>query len=160
MAWVTMDDRFPENEKVAPLTAHAFRLHVTAICHSNRNLTDGRVSPASLRVLLTSSSATTKHVAELVSAGLWNAIDDGHEIHDYLAWNKSRSTIEQQRATAAERKRRQREREDTDLNVTRDNHRDSSHKSPNVTPLVTRDGTRESRTPPPHHTNTTPQRFI
>src|SRR5689334_2206511 len=38
VSYVTMDDRFPENPKVAALSAPAFRLFVTAVCYSNRNL--------------------------------------------------------------------------------------------------------------------------
>jgi hypothetical protein len=109
--WSKIDDGFTEHAKVAPLSAVAFRLHVSAIVHANRNLTDGMISPQALRVLLAGSVAAGKHVTELVDANLWDEVEgavDTYAIHDFLEYNPSREKVLADRLAAAERKRRSR----------------------------------------------------
>jgi hypothetical protein len=89
MTWAKLDDRFPEHPKVASLTDGAFRLHVTALCYVARNLTDGEISPAVLRLL----RGSPRRAAELVAAGVWDATESAWAIHDYLDYNPSREEV-------------------------------------------------------------------
>jgi hypothetical protein len=103
MAWVKVDDGFPNNAKVEPLSDRAFRLHVAGMCYSARNLTDGILSPRSVTILRAETKATNKHAAELISAGLWDVIDDGYSIHDYLEYNPTREKVLAERVKARQR---------------------------------------------------------
>ena len=91
MTWVKMDDRLPEHPKVIGLSDKAFRLYVTSICFSSANTTDGEIPRAALARL----AGTPKLAGELVAGGLWDTTSrDGWAVHDYLAYNRSKVTIE------------------------------------------------------------------
>jgi hypothetical protein len=113
MTWAKVDDGFPEHPKVEPLTDRAFRLHVTALCYCNRNLTDGVLTSKAVRAMCAATKARKKHVDELVFQSLWGALDDGFNIHDYLEWNPSSMEVKNRRAEARERMAAIRERERT-----------------------------------------------
>jgi hypothetical protein len=49
------------------------------------------------------------HVKELEDAGLWNRMNTGWEINDYLKYNPSAEKIKAERKAAAERQARSRE---------------------------------------------------
>lgn len=93
MSWARLDDSFPEHPKVVDLTPEAFRLCITAICYSARNLTDGVLKQAWLR-----TNAPKKLATELAAAGLWDEHPLGYVIHDYLEFNPSRDKVVAERA--------------------------------------------------------------
>ena len=124
MPWVKLDDNFPSNDKVLSVGADAFRLYVEGLCHCARNLTDGVVTAHALRRLWEPSSA-----AELVTARLWTASDDGYEINDYLEFNPSREQVEAQREAARERQSRLRSQRESRRDIQRDYTRDSRRES-------------------------------
>lgn len=101
MPWIAIDDHFPLHRKVARLSDPAFRLHVSAICWANRNLTDGAVPSADLPDIAPRLRRREGLAAELVDAGLWKTDGDGWIIHDYLDYQPSKTTVEQM--TAAKR---------------------------------------------------------
>lgn len=86
--WLRIDDVFPEHPKIIGLTDKAFRMHLTGMCYAARYQTDGSV-PKGI-----ASRWGTATVRELVSAGLWEAVGDAYEIHDYLDYNPSRVEID------------------------------------------------------------------
>ncbi|MFJ6667463.1 hypothetical protein [Streptomyces sp. NPDC091383] len=102
MPWVKLDDRFPSHRKVALLSDRAFRLHVSAICWCAENLTDGRIADRELALVakIRGIKATAK---VLEDAGLWDRIEGGWEIHDYLDYNPSRDQVLAERKKNAER---------------------------------------------------------
>lgn len=107
MTWVKLDDGFSDHLKVDGLSDGAFRLHVSAMCYCARNLTDGAVERGRpLRLIPRFKQA---FVAELVDAGLWDAVDGGWSIHDYLVYNPSRAKVLAEREAAAERQRKARD---------------------------------------------------
>ena len=86
MAWVRLDDGFPQHPKIAGLSDAAFRAHVTALCYCGRFWTDGQ-----LTVAIASAIVKSKHVlSQLLSAGVWSETPEGYEIHDFLQYNQSR----------------------------------------------------------------------
>jgi len=109
MPWVKLDDRFPSHRKIALLSDRAFRLHVSAICWSSENLTDGRIGDRELPLVahIRGLKATAK---QLEDAGLWDRTDDGWMIHDFLDYNPSREQILAERKKNAARQEKFRQR--------------------------------------------------
>jgi hypothetical protein len=92
MSWLRIDDGFVEHPKVADLSDRAFRLHIAALCYCARNLTDGVLTPRSVKVVCALTTGTRKHVVELRDAGLWIVSGDDWEIKDYLHYNPDAET--------------------------------------------------------------------
>lgn len=109
MPWVKLDDRFPSHRKIALLSDRAFRLHVSAMCWCAENLTDGHISDRELALVanVRGVKATAKQLEE---AGLWDRVDGGWVVHDYLDYNPSRDQVLAERKKNAERQERFRQR--------------------------------------------------
>lgn len=106
MAWVKLDDGFPNNPKVASVSLRARWLHLVAMCYCGRNLTDGALSSRAVRVVVAEADVPRKHVDELHHAGLWDRAADGYLIHDYLEYNPSRDKVLEDRDAAKRRMQR------------------------------------------------------
>lgn len=86
--WAKIDDDLPFNPKVRGVRIPARWTYVSSICYAAHNLTDGFI-PVNVLSLLDG----TKPIAnELVTAGLWEAVKGGWEIHDFLKHNRARAT--------------------------------------------------------------------
>lgn len=109
MPWVRLDDRFPSHRKVATLSDRAFRLHVTAMCWCSENLTEGKILFSELRVIA-HVRGINSIANELVNSKLWDKVDDGWVIHDFLDYNPDREQVEAERARNAARQKAYRER--------------------------------------------------
>lgn len=107
MPWARLDDRFPAHKKVRPLSDAAFRLHVSALCWSAENLTDGKIDGSRLR-FVSDVRQPKKATVELVAALLWHEIPGGWQINDWHEYNPSREEVLARRKADAEKKRRQR----------------------------------------------------
>jgi len=112
MAWVKLDDRFPQHPKILQVSCEAFRLYVTGLCYASLYQTDGKLLAAAI-----GSLAETFHnpgldethppdwIAELVRVGLWDEGESGgkwYVIHDYLDYNLSKENREELAKTKAE----------------------------------------------------------
>ncbi len=141
MTWARLDDQFPDHPKVDPLSDLAFRIHVAAICHSARYLTDGFI--AQERVSRLAPRYKPAAVSELEAAKLWEVVAGGWHIHDYTDFNPSAEEVARTREADRLRKARQRatadrdtangqfvSRRDTYRDTHQDNRRDSA-RSPN-----------------------------
>jgi len=107
MAWIYLDDQMPDHPKVAGISDAAFRLHVSGICYSGRQLTDGLIEADEVPRLVRKFKRAAP--SELVDAGLWLPVGvagstDLYEIHDYLDWNPSREKVLARRQKAKDRK--------------------------------------------------------
>lgn len=73
----------------------ALGLHVLGVCHSDRLRTDGFLSTKALRgvAILADPKRSAELADELVSVGLWEKVDGGWRIHDYLDWQCSAAQI-------------------------------------------------------------------
>lgn len=106
MSWLRIDDNFTENAKVETLNDRAFRLHVSALCFCARNLTDGHLTPKTVRVLAAGINANVNRcVEDLVAAGLWLPTPGGHVINDYLEFNPSGDKVRADRKELSEKRR-------------------------------------------------------
>ena len=108
MGWVRIDDNFADHPKIIALTDTAFRLFITGLCYSNRQLTDG-VIPYQI-VSAWVGDNPEKPSDELEDQGLWERVDKGFYIRSYTEYQPSREKIEKKRDEAKERLRRYRER--------------------------------------------------
>lgn len=109
MPWVRLDDRFPSHRKVALLSDRAFRLHVSALCWCSENLTEGKILDRELTVVARVRGTKTA-AKELEAAGLWDRIESGWAIHDYLAYNPDRAKVQAEREANAARQQAWRDR--------------------------------------------------
>lgn len=124
MPWVKLDDRFPSHRKVSLLSDRAFRLHVSALCWASENLTEGRILDRELSVV--SRIRGAKGAAqELEEARLWDRIDGGWEIHDYLEYNPDRARVQADREANAARQKAFRERKKAEREAARNTERNA-----------------------------------
>lgn len=93
MAWVKIDDRFPEHPKVLALGddyEHGITLYLRGLCYAASNLTDGFVPSRFVR-------ADGDTAERLVEVGLWRIADGGFVIHDYLQYQPSKTDAARRR---------------------------------------------------------------
>jgi hypothetical protein len=109
MPWVRLDDQFPDHPKIDQAGPLAGWLYVCGLAYCNRQLTDGFIPKATMPRLST-VPAPAKHAAALVAAGLWDAVEGGWQVHDYLDFQPAREKVLAERAANAERQRLHRER--------------------------------------------------
>ena len=87
MSWVKLDDRFPDNTKIARLSDAAFRAYITSICYCARELTDGIISARKAK-----EYAGRPKVVQELTPHLWEPRADGNLlVHDYLKYNPTRA---------------------------------------------------------------------
>lgn len=100
VTWIKMDDRFPDDPKVAALTDGAYRLWTTGIAYCSRHLTDGKIAEQVI------GRWGVKHpdraASELVAGGLWRSNANGYEVVNYLKFQRSREQIEDLKVKRAE----------------------------------------------------------
>lgn len=94
MTWARFEGDFPQHPKVWDLSAEAFRLHASGICHCARYLTDGLVKASVVPSLVPDYDRA--YLTELVKAELWAKKGDAYEIHDYLQWNRTKAQIKRE----------------------------------------------------------------
>ena len=111
MAWIRLDDQFADHPKIADAGPLASWLHVKALVHCGRYLTDGKLSRAVVASLvnwagvfvdagggdLAGSCAmpdNLKLADHLCDCGIWeHAKGGGYEIHDYLEHQPSKAQV-------------------------------------------------------------------
>lgn len=136
MVWFKVDDGLPFNPKVLQAGNAAMGLWVRAGAWSMQQLTDGRVPDTILQSLGTRNQAEA-----LARAGLWDRADNAWQ---FRGWNdegrqKTKATVEEERAAAAERQRKSREARGMSHRDSRVSHGDShADVTGGVTPTQTR----------------------
>ena len=96
MAWTRIDDKFLMNPKVQQAGAYGLALYLSGLIYSNSNMTDGFIPDVMLPVIgaLAFQTNAKKTASVLVGLNLWESVEGGYRIHDFLDFNKSRSEIE------------------------------------------------------------------
>jgi hypothetical protein len=92
VGWAKLDDAFPTNPKVVGLSDRAFRAYILALCYAAQHMTDGFVPVAWSALVI-----PRKTRQELEAAGLWEPVQAGWQIHDYLTYNPTRKQAEERR---------------------------------------------------------------
>jgi hypothetical protein len=96
MSWIKVDDQFADHPKVIAAGPLAAWLYVCGLTYAGRYLTDGFIPAGQVRKLADIDNAT--ELAErLVSVNLWETIDGGYHIHDYLVYNPSGEQVRTER---------------------------------------------------------------
>jgi hypothetical protein len=135
MAWVKIDDHFDEHPKIAQAGPLAVAVWLAGLAYCNRNLTDGFIPWSKAQGLISwqflgaesddprgrkryTVALTCGHVGEdvdtafvierLLDAGLWQEIDGGYTVHDYLDYQPSKEQVLAERAGARERMQQRR----------------------------------------------------
>jgi hypothetical protein len=113
-AYFRLDLYFFENPKVIDLSHAATVLYIASIAYANRRETDGFVAAPVLRRLIELDPGDEYPMSvddlahELVKAGLWEVVEGGFQIHDFLEHNDSSQDREDRREAERDRKRRER----------------------------------------------------
>lgn len=120
MAWVKLDDQFARHPKVLRAGPLASWLHVCALTYCAQYATDGFVPHVAVNGLADFSGIKMPpfkghrgrtvntpegldFVGELIDAGMWEEVEDGYRLHDYLDYNPSREQVEKERVEARAR---------------------------------------------------------
>lgn len=93
MAWVKLDEKFPDHPKVSAAGPLASWLYVCGVAYCNRMLTDGFIPATQVRRLADVDNSD-ELAARLVATGLWEEANGGFLIHDYLDYQPSRKHVE------------------------------------------------------------------
>lgn len=110
MTWTKLDDTFVEHPKVVSLSDRAFRLHVSALVYSSRNLTDGHLEKRGISTLQAILGfRLNRFCEELVQNGNWIRTENGYLIHDFLDCNPTAEEVKKRREQAKKRMRTLRE---------------------------------------------------
>ena len=94
MPWLKLDDGFITNPKLLGLGSDAKVLYVWALGFAARELTNGFIATKALRSIMGLALIADQNAPdELVAAGLWERVEGGYQIHDYLDYNPSREAV-------------------------------------------------------------------
>lgn len=107
MAWVYLDDKFPEHEKILEAGGDAGWLFVCALAYCRRNKTAG-VVPKKVVPRLSDRRKPLDLAGKLVDVHLFEDRGDHFRIHDYDEWNRSAEEEERKRSERAARAARAR----------------------------------------------------
>lgn len=107
MSWVRIHDGAMNHPKILEVfnPRDPFGLWVWGLAYVQLHLTDGFIPEKALAVYRVKST-----VDRLVTVGLWDRVDAGYVVHDYLHWNDSKMTITQKRLEAKDRMKNVRDR--------------------------------------------------
>ncbi len=89
MAWVKLEDSVVEHRKHLQAGPAACWLWVCGIAYCQRQLTDGFI-PVEAVGLLGVAKGVKSLLATLVRVRLFDSVDGGYQVHDYLAHNSTR----------------------------------------------------------------------
>jgi len=107
MAWVLLDDNFPNHPKAVQAGPVAAYLFVCGLCYCRRYHTGGFI-PAKAIPLLGVTSNPKRMVQALVEVGLWDVAEGGWNVHDYSGFyadEVDKQQKEQERREATDERR-------------------------------------------------------
>lgn len=91
MAWVKIDDQAPRNAKLRRAGPSAAWMWVCGIAHCQAQMTGGFIPDISVPDVGVQGTGRSRKLAEvLVTCGLFERVDGGYMVHDYLEHNATR----------------------------------------------------------------------
>jgi|JI9StandDraft_1071089.scaffolds.fasta_scaffold44891_3 hypothetical protein len=110
MTWVKLDDGFADHPKVIDAGPLASWLFVCGLAYCSRQLTDGFIPTGQVR-RLADVERPDELVNTLIRVGMWQKVDGGYQVHDYLDYQPSADEVKRKRGEAADRMRKLRSQE-------------------------------------------------
>jgi hypothetical protein len=99
MAWVKLDDQWYDNPKLLDMPLESIGVWVIGLTYASRHLTDGFVPYKALKRII---DAPEDHTEALEARGLWQVVEHGWQIHDYLDYQPSAAEVKDRRKKRAE----------------------------------------------------------
>lgn len=92
MAWLKIESSVARNRKFVKAGPAPSWLWVCGLAYCQEGLTDGFIPTEALEYLGVKNSKQL--AAHLVTAGLWDVVEGGWQVHDYLEHNRSQADVE------------------------------------------------------------------
>jgi hypothetical protein len=148
MAWVRLDDQFADHPKIAAAGPVAGWVYVSGLCYAARYLTDGFVPET---IALRFAGSSPEILANLVECSLFDRVNGGYLIHDFLEYNPPASKVKAEREAAKARmQRKNAPKHGVSDEIQQKFGRNSGEIQPSPTPTPSpSESEREVRTPPP-----------
>lgn len=103
MSWAKLDDGFFRHPKARAAGKDGRALFVAGLCWAASHLTDGFIAETDLGLIAAEAEVRPAPTARrLVEVGLWEPVDGGWAIHDYLDYNPSAEAVREKRRKRAE----------------------------------------------------------
>lgn len=94
MTWVKIDDQWPNHPKARAAGKNGRELAIASWCWSAANLTDGFIATHDLPLLAAQAEVPARPTARrLVEVGLWEEVEGGWLVHDYLDRNPTADKV-------------------------------------------------------------------
>jgi len=108
MSWVKIDDQFFRHPKVLAAGRDARDLYLVGLTYCAQSLTDGFIPGAAMRVLAAEAEIETgpASAARLIAVGLWEVVEGGYAVHNYLEYQPSKERVIETRDARADAGRR------------------------------------------------------
>lgn len=107
MGWVRIDDQAPRHEKLLKAGPAAAWLWVCGLAHCHAQLTNGVILGSVLPLIgIPKGRRLGRLIGKLVAVGLWEKVEGGYRVHDYLNYNQSKEIALANLKAAAARKAR------------------------------------------------------
>lgn len=110
MSWIKIDAGFFRHPKAIRAGRDGRILFIASVCYAGDGLTDGFVPEGALALLAAETGITKPKEAanQLVDSGLWEVVEGGFQVHDYLEYNTASGKVQAERDAAKERMKRRR----------------------------------------------------
>src|SRR3990167_8457002 len=92
MAWIKVESSVARNRKFVKAGPAPSWLWLCGLAYCQEGLTDGFIPSEALNYLGVKNARPL--AGHLVSAGLWDVVDGGWQVHDYLEHNRSASDVD------------------------------------------------------------------
>lgn len=93
--WVKIDDGFATHPKILKAGITALAIQVRAICYASQNQTDGYIPAEALPIILIGiDPMQSVWPTYMVNHRLWDEVDGGYAVHNFLKWNVSKKDRE------------------------------------------------------------------
>jgi hypothetical protein len=103
MVWARLDDSAFTHRKFLRLAPAAIGLWAMGLSYCGRELTDGFIPTEQVTRLIKCSPRVGRVLSRsLVEVRLWEPVEGGYMVHDWLDWNPSRAAVEAARARKVE----------------------------------------------------------
>ena len=98
-----MDDHFPDSIEALRAGGEACGLYLLALCWCAAHLSDGAFPHEVAALFMARFQDGESQAAKLVTAGLFERVEDGYRLPLFLRDNRSRAEVEADRATKRKR---------------------------------------------------------